>query len=254
MTDSRIRALVVDDEPVARGHLRALLEDRGDVHVVGECGDGRTAVDRIRALSPDLVLLDVQMPELDGLGVVRVIGVDRMPPVVFVTAHDQHAIDAFEVHALDYVLKPVHRARFNGAIDRVISLIRSGAPANRRRLLAEAVERLAAAGSERLAIKSGDRVLYLRVADIDWIEAADDLVRLHVGKSAHDHRATMAQMEQRLPPSTFLRVHRSTIVNVERIREFQPWFQGDWILVLADGTRLQSGKSFRKKIRELMNR
>lgn len=253
MTDSRIRALIVDDEPVARSHLRALLEDRGDIHVVDECGDGRTAVDRIRTLGPDLVLLDVQMPELDGLGVVRTIGAERMPPVVFVTAHDQHAVDAFEVHALDYVLKPVHRARFNGAIDRVVGLIRSGSTVNRSRPLAEAIERLSSLGAERLAIKSGERVLYLKIADIDWIEAADDLVRLHVGKAVHDHRATMAQIEQRLPHSRFMRIHRSTIVNIERIREFQPWFQGDWILVLADGTRLQSGKSYRKRIRELMD-
>jgi two-component system LytT family response regulator len=253
MNDSRIRALVVDDEPVARSHLRALLEDRGDVQVVDECGDGRTAVDRIRALGPDLVLLDVQMPELDGLGVVRAIGPDRMPPVVFVTAHDQHAVDAFEVHALDYVLKPVHRARFNGAIDRVVGLIRSGSAVNRSRPLAEALERLSPSGSERLAIKSGERVLYLKVSDIDWIEAADDLVRLHVGKTIHEHRSTMSQIEQRLPPSRFVRIHRSTIVNIERVREFQPWFQGDWILVLADGTRLQSGKSYRKRIRELMD-
>jgi two-component system LytT family response regulator len=254
MTDSRIRALVVDDEPIARGHLRALLEDRGDVQVVAECGDGRTAVDHIRALGPDLVLLDVQMPELDGMGVVRAIGPDRMPPVVFVTAHDQHAVEAFEVHALDYVLKPVHRARFNGAIDRVVGLIRSGSTVQRSKPLAEALERLSpAVAPERLAIRSGDRVLYLRVSDIDWIEAADDLVRIHVGKTVHDHRATMAQIEQRLPPSKFVRIHRSTIVNLERIREFQPWFQGDWILVLADGTRLQSGKSYRKRIKELMD-
>lgn len=255
MSDTRIRAVVVDDEPVARAHLRALLEDRGDVQVVEECGDGHTAVDRIRSLGPDLVLLDVQMPELDGLGVVRAIGPDRMPPVVFVTAHDQHAVAAFEVHALDYVLKPVHRARFNGAIDRVIALIRSGSVPNRSVPLAEAMDRIAPAparASERIAIRSGDRVLYLRIADIDWIEAADDIVRLHVGKVVHDHRVTMAQIEQRLPSSRFIRIHRSTIVNVERIREFQPWFQGDWILVLADGTRLQSGKSYRKRIRELM--
>ena len=180
MTDSPIRALVVDDEPIARAHLRALLEDRGDVQVVDECGDGRTAVERIRSLGPDLVLLDVQMPELDGLDVVRAIGPDRMPAVVFVTAHDQHAVDAFEVHALDYVLKPVHRARFNGAIDRVLGIIRSGSAVNRSRPLAEVLERLSP-GSERLAVRSGDRVLYLRIADIDWIEAADDLVRLHVG-------------------------------------------------------------------------
>ena len=253
MIDSRIRALVVDDEPVARSHLRALLEDRGDVQVIGECGDGLTAVERIRSLGPDLVLLDVQMPELDGLGVVRAVGPDRMPPVVFVTAHDQHAVDAFEVHALDYVLKPVHRARFNGAIDRVLEIIKSGTASSRSRPLAEVLDRLAAPGSERIAVKSGDRVLYLRVSDIDWVEASDDLVKLHVGKTVHDHRATMAQIEQRLPASRFMRIHRSTIVNVERIREFQPWFQGDWILVLADGTRLQSGKSYRQRIRELMD-
>ena len=253
MIDARVRALVVDDEPLARGHLRALLEDRGDVQVVDECGDGRTAVERIRELGPDLVLLDVQMPELDGLGVVRAIGPDRMPLVVFVTAHDQHAVEAFEVHALDYVLKPFHRARFNSAIDRVVNLIRSGSAHSRSRPLAEAVDRLTPPASERIAIRSGDRVLYLRTADIDWIEAADDLVRLHVGKQVYDHRATMAQIEQRLPSSRFLRIHRSTIVNIERIREFQPWFQGDWILVLADGSRLQSGKSYRKRIRELMD-
>src|SRR5688572_9405243 len=165
MVEPRIRALVVDDEPVARGHLRALLEERGDVAVVDECGDGRSAVERIRELVPDLVLLDVQMPELDGLGVVRAVWPDRMPPVVFVTAHDQHAVSAFEVHALDYVLKPVHRARFNGAIDRVIRIIRSGSAPSRSRPLAEVLDRLATPGSERLAVKSGDRVLYLRVAD-----------------------------------------------------------------------------------------
>ena len=253
MNDNRIRALVVDDEPVARGHLRALLEDRGDVQVIAECGDGRTAVERIQSLGPDLVLLDVQMPGLDGLEVVRTIGADRMPPVVFVTAHDQHAVEAFEVHALDYVLKPVHRARFNSAIDRVVGLIRSGSAKHDNRPLAEALERLSPAiAAERLAIRAGERVLCLRVADSDWIEAADDLVRIHVGKNVHDHRATMAQIEQRLPSTKFVRIHRSTIVNLERIREFQPWFQGDWILVLADGTRLQSGKSYRKRIRDLM--
>lgn len=253
MTAGRVRTVVVDDEPVARGHLRALLEDRGDVEVVDECGDGRTAIERIRALKPDLVLLDVQMPELDGLGVVRAIGPDRMPAVVFVTAHDQHAVEAFEVHALDYVLKPVNRARFNDAIDRAIGMIRSGAPVRHGRPLAEAVERLSPAETDRIAIRSGDRVLYLRVGDIDWIEAADDLVRVHVGKVVHEHRSTMSQIEQRLPVNRFLRIHRSTIVNLDRVREFQPWFQGDWILVLADGTRLQSGKSYRKRIRSLMD-
>jgi two-component system LytT family response regulator len=253
VTRSLVRALVVDDEPVAREHVRSLLEDRGDMEVVAECGDGRSAVAAVLETSPDLVILDVQMPELDGLGVVRAIGPDRMPAVVFVTAHDEHAVEAFEVHALDYVLKPVNRVRFNAAIDRVVALLRAGS-GGRAEALAELVDRAAPprAGADHLAVRSGDRLLFLRIADIDWIEAADDKVRIHVGRVVHEHRATMAQMEQRLPTATFVRVHRSAIVNVGRIREFHPWFQGDWILVLADGTRVQSGKSYRARIRELI--
>jgi two-component system LytT family response regulator len=211
-------------------------------------------VHQIVELSPDLVVLDVQMPELDGLGVVRSVGPARMPPVVFVTAHDVHAVDAFEVHALDYVLKPVNRARFASAIDRVVAMIRGGG-AGRGPALAELLEReapVARAGADRIAVRAGERVLYLRMTDIDWIEASDDTVRLHVGRNVHQHRATMAELEERLPPDRFVRIHRSTIVNVERIREFHPWFQGDWILVLADGTRLQSGKSYRARVRALM--
>lgn len=253
MTDTPIRALIVDDEPVARAHLRSLLESRGDVNVVGECGDGRSAVERIRADAPDLVLLDVQMPELDGLDVVHTIGPDHMPAVVFVTAFDQHALAAFEVHALDYILKPVNRARFHRAIDRVIRLVRTQ-PTAQAVPLARLVEGLTGTrpSTERLPIKLGDRVLLLKAADIDWIEAADDLVKIHAGRHVYEHRSTLSQIEQRLPPSQFLRIHRSTIVNVERIREFQPWFQGDWVLVLADGTRLQSGKSYRQRIRDLI--
>jgi two-component system LytT family response regulator len=254
MSEGPIRTLIVDDEPVARALLRSLLEERGDVQVIGECGDGRSAVERIRAESPDLVLLDVQMPELDGLGVVQAVGPDHMPAVVFVTAFDQHALAAFEVHALDYILKPVNRARFSRAIDRVVRLVRAQPAASAPHdALGRLVEELAEArAAERLAIRVGDRLLYLRTADIDWIEAADDLVKIHVGRHVYEHRTTLSQIEQRLPAARFLRIHRSTIVNVERIREFQPWFQGDWMLVLADGTRLQSGKSYRQRIRELI--
>jgi two-component system LytT family response regulator len=251
-----VRTLIVDDEPVARAHLRALLQARGDIEVIGECGDGRSAVERIRQESPELVLLDVQMPELDGIDVVRAVGAERMPPVVFVTAYDQHALAAFEVHALDYILKPVNRARFNRAIDRVVRLARAETPPSEGTPLAQLVEELSATrpAADRIAVKVGDRLLYLKLADIDWIEAADDLVRLHAGRHVYEHRSTLSQLEQRLPATRFLRIHRSTIVNLERIREFQPWFQGDWILVLADGTRLQSGKSYRQKIRDLIER
>lgn len=251
-----VRVLLVDDEPLARAHLRSLLEARNDVTVVGECGDGATAIDRIRAESPELVLLDVQMPERDGFSVVREIGPTRMPAVIFVTAFDQHALAAFEVHAIDYILKPVNRARFTRSIDRVVQLLRAPTPTPPDRSamtrMLEAVEPQRA-GSDRLAVRVGERLVYLRVPDIDWIEASDDVAKIHVGKQLFEHRITLAQLEQRLPARTFVRVHRSAIVNVERIREFLPWFQGDWIIVLADGTRVQTGKSYRDRVRELID-
>lgn len=254
-----VRVLIVDDEPLARSHLATLLATRDDVQVIGECGDGATAIARIQAESPDLVLLDVQMPECDGLEVVRRVGPDRMPPTVFVTAFDEHAIEAFEVHAIDYVLKPVNRQRFTRAIDhaiRRIAAMASGQPATPAApaALAEAVASLREprAGADRLGVRVGDRILYLRVADFDWIEASGDTVRLHMGRHVYEHRATLTQLEQRLPAHKFVRVHRSTIVNTDRIAEFQPWFQGDWLIILTDGTRLQSGKSYRARVRALM--
>jgi two-component system, LytTR family, response regulator len=251
-----VRTLIVDDEPLARDYLRALLVERGDVEVVGECGDGRAAVAHIRRLEPELVLLDIQMPELDGLGVVREVGATRMPAVVFVTAYDDYALAAFEAHALDYLMKPVNRERFTRAIDRAIGMIGVGATGARSSALARLVERLEVdrPAADRIAIKTDGRVLFLRVEEIDWVEAADDHVRFHVGKAAYLHRDTLARLEHRLPPSRFLRIHRSTLVNVERIREFQPWFQGDWVAILADGTRLTTGRSYRTRVREFLDR
>ena len=250
-----VRALIVDDEPLARAHLRSLLRDRGDVDVIGECGDGRSAIDQIRKLTPELVLLDIQMPELDGLEVIREVGPAEMPAVVFVTAYDEHALAAFEVHAFDYILKPVSRQRFTQAIDRVVGLIRADAPTADRPLdaLIEAM-RSERSALDRIAVKADGRVMFIRVNEIDWIEADDDLVRIHAGKAVHTHRSTLTHLEERLPVSKFLRVHRSTLVNVDRIREIQPWFQGDWVLILADGTRLHSGKSYRAKVREYIER
>ena len=254
-TATPVRALIVDDEPLARAHLRSLLRDRGDVDVIGECGDGRSAIDQIRKLTPELVLLDIQMPELDGLEVIREVGAADMPAVVFVTAYDEHALAAFEVHAFDYILKPVSRQRFTAAIDRVVGLIRTDAPAAERPLdaLIEAM-RAERTALDRIAVKADGRVVFIRVNEIDWIEADDDLVRIHAGKVIHTHRSTLTHLEDRLPASKFLRIHRSTLVNVDRIREIQPWFQGDWVLILADGTRLHSGKSYRSKVREYIER
>jgi two-component system LytT family response regulator len=250
-----VRALIVDDEPLARAHLRSLLRERGDVDVVGECGDGKSAIDQIRRLTPELVLLDIQMPELDGLEVIREVGPAKMPAVVFVTAYDEHALAAFEVHAFDYILKPVSRQRFTQAIDRVVGLIRTDTPATDRPLeaLIEAM-RTERSALDRIAVKVDGRVLFIRVSEIDWIEADDDLVRIHTGKAIHAHRSTLTHLESRLPASKFLRIHRSTLVNVDRIREIQPWFQGDWVLILHDGTRLHSGKSYRAKVREYIER
>jgi two-component system, LytTR family, response regulator len=246
-----LRVLIVDDEPLARSHVQSLLRGRDDVQVIGECGDGATAVAQILADAPDLVLLDVQMPERNGLDVVRTVGPERMPWTIFITAFDEHALEAFEVHAVDYVLKPVNRERFHKAIDRVARLhAERSTPAVALRGLLGALEEQQA-GTGRLTVRAGDRVLYLKVSDLDWVEAAGDNVRFHVGRHVYEQRATMASVEQRLPTAKFARIHRSVIVNLDRIVEFQPWFQGDWIVVLSDGTRLQSGKSYRARLRAL---
>jgi len=265
-TERRVRVLVVDDEPLARAHLRALLAARDDVEVVGECGDGRSAVERLRDDPPDVVLLDIHMPELSGLDVVREVGADRMPTVVFVTAHDDYALEAFEAQALDYIVKPVERERLAAAMDRAVRLARrearessaapdvpgeqpAGQAAALHRLLADA----AAARPDRIAIKIEGRVLLVRPADIDWVEAADDCVRFHVGRAVYEQRDTLSRLEQRLPAGQFLRIHRSAIVNVDRIRELQPWFQGDWVVILADGTKLTTGRSYRPRLKALID-
>lgn len=252
--EDAVRVLIVDDEPLARSHLRSLLAHRDDVAVIGECGDGRSAVEAIRAQAPDLVLLDIQMPELDGLEVVGEVGAALMPAVIFVTAYDEHALAAFELHALDYLLKPVNRSRFASALDRVVSLIRTEGREVARRPAAEMAQAMQAGPLERLAVKTGGRVLFLRVRDIDWVEAADDQVRIHIGREALLHRTTLTSLVRRLSASRFLRIHRSLLVNVDRIRELQPWFQGDWVVILTDGTKLHSGKSYRSKVREFIER
>ncbi len=218
--DHRLRVLIVDDEPLARARLRELLEDESDLVIVGECGNGTDAVTRITGDEPDLVLLDIQMPEIDGFGVLRAIGTERMPAVIFVTASDAHAVRAFEVHAVDYVLKPVDRDRLMEAIGRAKHRLGETAGRDeedevRTRLAALVAEVSAAvatnagatrAGVARLAIKGDGRVIFVRTADVDWIEAMDNYVRLHVGRETHIMRETLTHLEQRLPPQSFLRI------------------------------------------------
>ena len=241
-----IRALVVDDEQLARRGICVRLERAGGVEVVAECANGGEAVTAIRDLSPDLVFLDVQMPGLDGFGVVESIGPDQMPPVVFVTAYDAHALRAFDVHALDYLLKPIDDERFDTAVDRARRRITERQESAVGRRLAAALAELR---DSRILIKDRGRVVILNEADVDWVEAEGDYVRVHAGGRGHLLRETMAAMAERLDPIRFARIHRSTIVNVSRIRELKPHPNREYTVVLNDGTRLRLSRSYRDALK-----
>ena len=253
---SRIRTLVVDDEPIARERVLSLLQQEDDVEVVGECGDGAQAVAAIQHQVPDLVFLDVQMPGVDGFGVIEAIGAEKMPTVVFVTAYDEYALRAFEVHALDYLLKPFGRDRFRQTLSHARAhLERRRAGDLGRRLLALVNDiKPEAPKLDRLIVKSGGRVFFLRTGDLDWIEAAGNYVRLHLGEESHLFRETMNRMEARLDPKRFVRIHRSRIVNTERIKEMQPWFNGEYVVVLRNGARLPLSRGYRDKLQEQLGK
>ncbi len=248
-----MRVLIVDDEPLARERLRALLQAEPDVEVVGECADGRQAVEAIRAHQPDLIFLDVRMPELDGFGVLEALAREPRPAVIFVTATDRFALQAFDADALDYLLKPFDRERFRNALGRARARIGRDADAAVREQLRTLLEGVQPERKylDRVVVKSSARVFFLRVEEIDWIEAAGNYLKLHAGGEAHLLRETMNNLEARLDPALFLRIHRSTIVNLERVRELQPWFHGDYAVLLRDGTRLTLSRSYRQKVQEL---
>jgi two-component system, LytTR family, response regulator len=254
----KLRTLIVDDEMLARERLHSFLEREPDVELCGEAENGGQAVEMIQQQKPDLVFLDIQMPELDGFGVVSAVGPDRMPPVIFVTAHDRFALRAFEVHALDYLLKPFDRERFQKALERARQELsrRGGGDLTSRltSLLAEVREKEAPRTMERLAIKTEGKVLLFRTEDIDWIEAADNYVNIHVGAESHLHRETLSSLEARLPPEKFIRISRSVIVHVERIKELQPMFHGDYVVILRNNTRLNLSRNFRERLSELLGK
>jgi two-component system LytT family response regulator len=250
----KIRALVVDDEPLARQRVRTLLEADPEIELVAECADGEQAVTALEEHKPDLVFLDVQMPLLDGFGVLEALGGGWMPVVVFVTAHDRYALKAFEVHALDYLLKPFDRERFQAALERAKAQVRKeqdGGVSEKLFALLQDVKD-ARRPQDRLVVKSAGRVYFVRIEDIDWIEAAGNYARLHVGKDTHLLRESMSGLEARLEARKFLRIHRSTIVNLERIRELQPTFHGDYAVTLRDGTELTLSRGYRDKLQELL--
>jgi two-component system LytT family response regulator len=252
-----IRALIADDEPLARERMRSLLGAEQDIEIVGEARDGVETDEAILSQSPDLVFLDVHMPKLDGFEVIQTVGPDRMPAVVFVTAYDQHALRAFEVQALDYLLKPFDGERFQGALKRVRRQIDTRETGDIGQRLLALVRDLRPAGqsrTDRLVVKSGGRLYFLRADEIDWIEAAGNYVRLHVGAEGHLLRETMNSIESRLNPEIFFRIHRSHIVNIERIKELQPWFNGEYVVILRNGARLTLSRGYREKLQERLGK
>jgi two-component system, LytTR family, response regulator len=246
-------ALLVDDEPLAREGLRMLLARDPDIGSIGEAKNGQEAVAAIRDTRPDLVFLDVQMPEMDGFGVIREIGGERMPAIVFVTAHDKYAIQAFEINALDYLLKPVTEERFAKALARAKARLESAPPDERSRQILSLLETMASPKNalRRLAVRTAGRTVFVDVADIEWIEAAENYVQIRAGRAAHLLHVTMSTLEKSLDPDLFLRIHRSVIVNVTRIRELQPVVHGEYVITLTSGVRLQSGRNYSERLKAL---
>ena len=247
-----LRAVIADDEPLARQRLRMLLQDVEWLEVVGEAKDGTSATAAIQKLRPDLAFLDVEMPNGSGFDVIESVGAAKMPFVVFVTAYDKYALKAFDVHAIDYLLKPFDRDRFRDALTRVRHQFERVTGGELERRLLQLVQDLTPTQQrlERFVIKSGGRVFFVPTGEIDWIEAAGNYVKLHVGADEHLFRETMNAIEAKLNPDAFFRIHRSHMVNVERIRELQPWFNGEYVVFLKNGTRLTLSRGYREKLQE----
>jgi two-component system LytT family response regulator len=257
MTDPMFRVLIVDDEPLARQRLVTLLNRVPDIDIVGECQNGLEAVASIKTQKPDLVFLDVQMPELDGFDVITEVGTDKMPPVIFVTAFDDYAVSAFEFGAFDYLLKPVDHVRFHQTLDRARKRLKESPPSTLSSQLSALMQHVGQqldAPKNRIGVKVNGKILFLDPDEIFWIQARDDLARIHLAEVAYDVREPLSRLEARLPRNRFLRVHRSTIVNTAQVREAQPFDQGDQLLILRNGKRITTGRSYRKAVQEFLKR
>ena len=255
MPGVKIRTIIVDDEPLARERVKRFLRDEKDIDVIGECGNGADAVKAIRSARPDLVFLDIQMPEKNGFEVIRSLDGNQLPTVVFVTAYDQYALQAFDVHALDYLLKPFNRDRFQRAVGRARDQIEDRHRGDLDERLTSLIENLKTEKKylDRLVVKTVGRVFFLKTDEIDWIEAAGNYVRLHVGKESHMIRETMNGIEGKLDPDKFIRIHRSTVVHIDRIKELHPMFSGDYAVMLRDGTELALSRNYRERFLELFD-
>jgi two-component system LytT family response regulator len=245
--------LLVDDEPLAREGLRVLLARDPDVSAIHEARNGGEAVDTIQRVRPDLVFLDVQMPEMDGFTVLQNVGAEQMPAVVFITAHDKYAIQAFEMNAIDYLLKPVTEERFGKALARAKSALKARPADETNQRLLSLLETIATPrrSLKRLAVRTAGKTLFVDIEDIDWIEAAENYVQLHVGRAEHLLHVTMSALEKQLDPELFLRIHRGVIVNVRRIKEMQPVTHGEYVITLGNGMRVQSGRAYSERLKAL---
>lgn len=248
--------MIADDELLARKFIRRLLKQDPDVEIVAECSNGKEAAAMIRQHRPDLVFLDVQMPEMDGFAVLDAVGLDELPEIIFTTAHESYAIRAFELHALDYLLKPFDQVRFKAAIKNAKERLHSDAPEEGRLQIGTLLESIKAQQQqlERILIKVDGRITFLNTHEIDWIEADDKYVHLHTSSGKRMVRQTLAAMEEQLDPQRFLRIHRSAIVNTDRIKELQPLFNGEHSLLLDNGAKLTLSRSYKDKLFERLGR
>ncbi|HET7436693.1 MAG TPA: LytTR family DNA-binding domain-containing protein [Thermoanaerobaculia bacterium] len=244
-----LRVVIADDEPLARTRLRRLLSTESDVEIVAECGDGIEALQAIEQLAPDVVFLDIEMPERDGFEVLASLESPRPPAIIFVTAYDEHAIRAFEEHALDYVLKPVEAARLRRSVERARAQLAQGEVAQK---LATILKDLRGESLERIAVRSKGRVSFIRTSDVTFIEAAGNYARVHTTSESHLLRETMTALEAKLDRRKFVRIHRSTIVNIDAIRELRPWFGGDVLVITTDGKELTLSRTFRERVAPLL--
>jgi two-component system, LytTR family, response regulator len=265
MTSRPFRVLVVDDEPLARRRIARLVRAESDVEVVAECSGGREAIAAIAEHQPDLVLLDVQMPDIDGFGVVREVGADAMPTTVFVTAFSEYAVRAFETAAVDYVVKPFGTDRFLEAFRRARQRVEEKDDARDGQRLRESLRRMLSnddiehgqdgppsaprAPNQRLMIRDENRAYFIKATDVDWMEADGNYVRLHGSGGNHVVRATLSGLLESLPADVFARIHRSRAVRVEAIKELQPWFSGNWLVILRDGTKLTMSRTYKDLLR-----
>lgn len=241
-----MKALIVDDEALARERVRTLLSAEAGVAIVGECSGGREAVESIIEHKPELVFLDVQMPDLDGFQVLEALGEDDLPAIVFVTAYDEYAVRAFDVHAVDYLLKPIEPERFAKTLARVRETLGDKSDGRIEALLDTLP-------LDRLVIRTRDKVFFLKPSQVDWVEADGKHVKLHAGRETHVVRQQLKRLEPRLAPHGFVRVHRSAIVNVDRIKELEPWFHGEYVVVLKDGTKLTSSAAHSEALHRIID-